>query len=74
MSSLFKHSLRSFSSKAGPTGHIPVLLKETLHNLNIEKLPSDAVVVDATFGAGGHAAAILGNKRINIYKFQCRKN
>jgi 16S rRNA (cytosine1402-N4)-methyltransferase len=36
--------------------HEPVLLKETLAQLNLE---SGAVIVDGTLGGGGHAAAIL---------------
>jgi len=36
--------------------HIPVLLKETIDNLNIK--PS-GIYIDATFGRGGHSRAIL---------------
>lgn len=41
----------------GPSpGHVPVMLSETLRLLDP---PEGGVVVDATLGAGGHAAAIL---------------
>jgi 16S rRNA (cytosine1402-N4)-methyltransferase len=36
--------------------HIPVLLKESVDSLVLRK---DAVVVDVTFGGGGHSAYIL---------------
>lgn len=36
--------------------HIPVLLNDCINGLNIRK---DGVYVDATFGGGGHSAAIL---------------
>lgn len=36
--------------------HIPVLLKESVDGL---ALPKDAIVVDVTFGGGGHSAYIL---------------
>ena len=36
--------------------HIPVLLKECIHALNIKP---DGVYVDCTFGGGGHSRAIL---------------
>jgi len=36
--------------------HEPVLLKETLAQLNLEP---GAVIVDGTLGGGGHAEAIL---------------
>lgn len=38
------------------TAHVPVLLDEVLEGL---KLSSDALVVDATYGRGGHSRAIL---------------
>lgn len=37
--------------------HVPVLLRESVDGLNIK---SNGVYVDATFGGGGHAKAILG--------------
>jgi len=37
--------------------HIPVLLNETLEHLNITDQPQ--TFIDATFGGGGHTAAIL---------------
>jgi 16S rRNA (cytosine1402-N4)-methyltransferase len=36
--------------------HQPVLLQETLSQLNIQP---DGIYIDATFGRGGHSAAIL---------------
>ena len=36
--------------------HIPVLAKESLEGLNLQK---DGIYVDATFGGGGHAQLIL---------------
>lgn len=36
--------------------HYPVMLKETIHHLNIKK---DGIYIDATLGAGGHSEAIL---------------
>ena len=36
--------------------HIPVLLKESVEGLNIS---SGGIYVDATYGGGGHSAAIL---------------
>ena len=38
------------------TVHKPVLLKEILENLNLKK---DAILVDGTFGGGGHSVEIL---------------
>lgn len=38
------------------SAHIPVLLQEVLHVL---KLPDSKIVVDATYGRGGHAGAIF---------------
>jgi 16S rRNA (cytosine1402-N4)-methyltransferase len=38
------------------TSHIPVLLNEVMQALNIQP---DAVVVDATYGRGGHAGEIM---------------
>ncbi len=38
--------------------HIPILLHETLKELNIQK---NGIYVDATLGGGGHSAAILQN-------------
>ncbi|WP_423907594.1 16S rRNA (cytosine(1402)-N(4))-methyltransferase RsmH [Candidatus Spongiihabitans sp.] len=39
------------------SAHIPVLLKEVVQALNI---PDSKIVVDATYGRGGHARAIFG--------------
>ncbi|MBW1645108.1 MAG: 16S rRNA (cytosine(1402)-N(4))-methyltransferase RsmH [Deltaproteobacteria bacterium] len=40
--------------------HVPVLLAETLHFLNTDAFAEQSgVFVDATFGGGGHSAAIL---------------
>jgi 16S rRNA (cytosine1402-N4)-methyltransferase len=36
--------------------HIPVLLDEVIHYLNIKE---DGVYVDCTFGGGGHSMGIL---------------
>jgi 16S rRNA (cytosine1402-N4)-methyltransferase len=36
--------------------HIPVLLNESIHGLNIRK---DGTYVDVTFGGGGHSRKIL---------------
>ena len=38
------------------TTHIPVLLQETLDGLNLQE---GSVVVDATFGGGGHSEELL---------------
>jgi len=39
------------------SGHVPVLLQPALTALNLSE---DAVVIDATYGRGGHSGAILG--------------
>src|SRR6478609_9100885 len=36
--------------------HVPVLLNEAIHALNIKH---DGIYVDCTFGGGGHSKAIL---------------
>jgi 16S rRNA (cytosine1402-N4)-methyltransferase len=41
---------------AGPTYHVPVLLKESINGLQIRP---DGIYVDATFGGGGHSKRIL---------------
>lgn len=41
---------------SGPTGHVPVMLREVLSSLALEK---DKIIVDGTFGAGGYTGAIL---------------
>ena len=38
------------------TGHRPVLLEESVSTLQVG---GDAVVVDATFGGGGHTRRVL---------------
>jgi 16S rRNA (cytosine1402-N4)-methyltransferase len=43
-------------------GHVPVLLAEAIEQLNIQK---DGIYVDATFGRGGHARAILSRLGVN---------
>ena len=40
----------------GPARHIPVMLSEVLLALEPE---SGAIIVDGTFGAGGHSKAFL---------------
>ncbi|KAM9816771.1 12S rRNA N(4)-cytidine methyltransferase METTL15 [Neosynchiropus ocellatus] len=46
-----------FSCSAESTPHIPVMLNEVLHYLAIQP---GQVVLDMTFGGGGHTKAILG--------------
>ncbi len=41
---------------SAPSIHVPVLVREVLQCLNLRP---DAIVVDATFGGGGHASHIL---------------
>jgi 16S rRNA (cytosine1402-N4)-methyltransferase len=41
---------------AHETSHIPVLLEETVQALNVK---ADGIYVDATYGRGGHSAAVL---------------
>ena len=36
--------------------HIPAMLRETIHGLNIQP---NGLYVDVTFGGGGHSRAIL---------------
>ncbi len=45
-----------FSVSPAPLSHQPVLLDEALAALNIR---ADGHYVDATFGRGGHSAALL---------------
>ena len=50
-------STGSAGSVAGPTPHVPVLLRQAIDYV----APHDGgVYIDGTFGAGGYAAAILG--------------
>ncbi len=42
----------------GGEGHIPVLYKESLDAMQLQK---DSICVDATFGRGGHSAGILSH-------------
>ena len=44
--------------------HIPVMLKEVLEYL---KPKENALILDATFGAGGYTKAILDNSLSNVY-------
>lgn len=46
--------------------HIPVLLKETIDGLNIQK---DGIYIDMTLGRGGHSSEIL--KRLKSGKLYC---
>ena len=40
--------------------HTPVLLNECISAMRISELPPGAVIIDGTFGAGGHTRRILG--------------
>ena len=48
--------------------HIPAMLRETIHGLNIQP---DGLYVDVTFGGGGHSRAILDqlSERGKLYSF-----
>ena len=48
--------------------HIPAMLRETIHGLNIQP---DGLYVDVTFGGGGHSRAILQqlNEHGRLYSF-----
>ena len=48
--------------------HIPAMLRETLHGLNIQP---DGLYVDVTFGGGGHSRAILDqlSEQGKLYSF-----
>lgn len=48
--------MRHTSSATHRSLHIPVLLKEAIHALNIDQ---GGLYIDATYGRGGHAQAIL---------------
>jgi 16S rRNA (cytosine1402-N4)-methyltransferase len=47
----------------GPARHVPVLLRPVIDNLNVR---DGGVYIDATFGAGGYARAILGAARSRV--------
>jgi len=50
--------------------HVPVLLEESIVNLNIKK---NGVYVDCTFGSGGHSREILSKLGENgkLISFDC---
>lgn len=48
-----------FEGVGGPTGHIPVMLKEVLDALQPAR---GKLIVDGTFGAGGYSRAILAQR------------
>nr|CAB3263767.1 probable methyltransferase-like protein 15 [Phallusia mammillata] len=50
------HSATSVSAKHPKPLHIPVLLEEVLENLNLN---DQSMVLDLTFGAGGHSEEVL---------------
>ena len=43
--------------------HIPAMLRETIHGLNIQP---NGLYVDVTFGGGGHSRAILEALRAGV--------
>ena len=53
MNSMFKQLSRKFCTAAA---HVPVMSKEVLHFL---KPDVNQVILDMTFGAGGHSRRIL---------------